>query len=136
MAASLSDIASATPPSPPFVDVEGISNFRDLGGYAVSASPPKSIRTGLIYRCGEPSKVTENGLDTLQDLGITHAYDLRSKVEIERYNASGLGKIVELGQIQRVFVPVFEDKDYSPEHLAIRLKQYATDDTEVLFRDE
>jgi len=131
MAAIPNSSVALLPPSPPFLEVEGIANFRDLGGYPISAAPFKSIRTGLIYRCGEPSKVTETGIATLRGLGITHLYDLRSNVEIEKFNASGLGKIVELGEIQRVFVPVFTDEDYSPENLALRLRQYASEDTEA-----
>ncbi|KAH8816813.1 tyrosine phosphatase family-domain-containing protein [Xylogone sp. PMI_703] len=118
------------PPSPPFIEVEGIANFRDLGGYPISDSGLKSVRTAIVYRCGEPSKVTENGVATLRDLQITHAYDLRSLTEINQYNAAGFGKIAELGTVERVFVPVFADEDYSPEKLAIRLKQYATADSE------
>src|SRR5277367_2299860 len=40
-------------PSPPFVSVSGIYNFRDLGGYTVS--PGLSVKRNVIYRCGEPS---------------------------------------------------------------------------------
>lgn len=111
-------------PSPPFVDVEGISNFRDLGGYPLSNQPNRSVRRQFIYRCAEPSKVTENGITTMQKLGITHMYDLRSNNEIERAQAAGRGGVVEWEGCSRVFAPVFTDKDYSPENLAIRYKDY------------
>jgi len=32
-----------------------------------------------------------------------------------------------------VFVPVFTDKDYSPQNLAVRYKDYSTSGTEVIF---
>ena len=121
-------------PCPPFVSVSGIPNFRDIGGYAVeagSSSLPRSIRRNFIYRCGEPSRVNEDGVETLQSLGITHIYDLRSKTEIERNKRTGWGGIKEWNGCERVFAPVFLDLDYSPEALAIRYKDYASEGTEV-----
>lgn len=112
-------------PSPPFLEVAGIPNFRDLGGYPLPNRPNSSIRRDLIYRCAEPSKVTQDGIITLKNLGITHIYDLRSKVEIERAAAAGRGGVVEWDGCTRVFVPVFTDQDYSPEQLALRYKDYA-----------
>lgn len=117
--------------SPPFVEVAGIYNFRDLGGYPLSNRPTHSVRRDLIYRCAEPSKVTEDGISTMQKLGITHIYDLRSNTEIERGEAAGRGGVVEWAGCTRVFAPVFTDQDYSPEKLAIRYKDY-TSGTEVM----
>jgi Tyrosine phosphatase family len=116
--------------SPPFVSISGIHNFRDLGGYAVS--PTLSVRRNVIYRCGEPSKVTPNGIETLKSLGVTHIYDLRSKVEIDRNKDASLGGIKEWDGCERVFAPVFIDQDYSPENLALRFKDYASEGTEVI----
>ena len=120
-------------PSPPFVSVQGVPNFRDLGGYPTTLSPSHSIRTKLIYRCGEPSRVTKEGISKLQELGITHAYDLRSKPEIERAKAVGYGAITEWEGCERVFAPVFAEQDYSPEGVALRYKNYASDGEQVSF---
>ena len=68
---------------------------------------------------------------TVQQLGITHIYDLRSNNEIERSEAAGRGGIVEWEGCERVFVPVFADKDYSPENLGVRYRNYTADGTEV-----
>lgn len=113
-------------PSPPFITVEGIPNFRDLGGYPTSSSKSQSFRTGIVYRCGEPSQVTQDGISTMQQLGITHIYDLRSKNEIQRNIDAGRGGVVVWDGCERLFVPVFADKDYSPDQLAIRYSQYAS----------
>lgn len=113
-------------PSPPFINVTGIFNFRDLGGYPVGAAENHSFRTGVVYRCGDPSQITKDGIVTLQELGITHIYDLRSNNEIERNLSAGRGGVVEWEGCERVFVPVFKDQDYSPEKLAIRYKDYAS----------
>jgi hypothetical protein len=117
-------------PSPPFVCVSGIHNFRDLGGYAVS--PAFSVRRHVIYRCGEPSKVTQDGIETLKSLGVTHMYDLRSKIEIDRNKDATWGGIKEWDGCERVFAPVFIDQDYNPENLALRFKDYACEGTEVM----
>ena len=130
MSASSTTPAQTKLPSPPFITVDGIPNFRDLGGYPVATSKNHSIRTGFIYRCAEPSTVTAEGIATLKSLGITHFYDLRSINEIERSIAAGRGNIVEWEGCERVFAPVFKETDYSPEALAVRFKDY-TDGVEV-----
>jgi hypothetical protein len=117
-------------PSSPFVSVSGIHNFRDLGGYAVS--PGLSVKKKVIYRCGEPSKVTQAGIETLRSLGVTRMYDLRAKVEIDRNKDVSWGGVKEWDGCERVFAPVFIDQDYSPENLAFRFKDYASEGTEVM----
>jgi len=67
----------------------------------------------------------------MQALAITHMYDLRSNTEIERSKAAGRGGVVEWEGCERVFVPVFADKDYSPEGIAMRFKEYASGSAEV-----
>ncbi len=130
MAAQNNSKKSVDLPSPPFVFVSGIHNFRDLGGYAVS--PSLSVKRNVIYRCGEPSKVTQDGIETLKSLDVNRMYDLRSKVEIDRNKDASWGGIKEWDGCERVFAPVFIDQDYSPENLALRFKDYASEGTEVM----
>ncbi|KAH6674919.1 tyrosine/serine phosphatase-like protein [Halenospora varia] len=118
------------PTEAPFVEVAGIPNFRDLGGYPITSPTNHSIKREVIYRCAEPSRVTKDGIETMQRLGITHIYDLRSDQEIKRYEAAGRGGIVEWEGCERVFVPVFKNQDGSPEGLAVRYRNYATGGTE------
>ncbi|TGO58247.1 hypothetical protein BCON_0057g00340 [Botryotinia convoluta] len=120
---------------PPFITVEGIPNFRDLGGYPLALGPTShSVRQGVVYRCGEPQRVTEKGIATMQQLGITHIYDLRSQDELIKGAAAGRGGVVEWEGCQRVFAPVFPAEDYSPEKIAIRFKDYASKGTEGFTR--
>ncbi|KAF7909543.1 uncharacterized protein EAF01_003261 [Botrytis porri] len=120
---------------PPFITVEGIPNFRDLGGYPLASGPTShSVRQGVVYRCGEPQRVTEKGIATMQQLGITHVYDLRSQDELIKSAAAGRGGVVEWEGCQRVFAPVFPTEDYSPERIAIRFKDYASKGTEGFTR--
>lgn len=121
--------------SPPFVHVEGIHNFRDLGGYPVKShteAKPLSVRRNLIFRCAEPSKITAVGAQTLRSLGITTLFDLRSGPELEKQKARA--PVVHIDGIQREFAPVFADKDYSPESIALRYKDYASAGTEGFTR--
>lgn len=117
--------------APPFVHVEGIPNFRELGGYSTNSSKSPSVRRDIIYRCGDPSRVTPNGIKTLQELRISHAFDLRSESEIQRSKDAGRGGPIEWVSCKRVFVPVFRSEDYSPEGIAARYKDYSTGGPEV-----
>ncbi|MCJ1238310.1 hypothetical protein MMC14_006299 [Varicellaria rhodocarpa] len=114
-------------PSPPFINVEGISNFRDIGGYRVSNQEAK-VRSNYVYRCAEPSRITSSGEKRLRDLGVTVFYDLRSVPEIEKLKTQT--PITEIPGIERVFVPVFSEEDYSPERIALHYRHYAANGTE------
>lgn len=61
------------------LDVEGVINFRDMGGYPTADG--RRVRTGLVYRSGALGDVTEQGLATLQELDIKLICDLRSDPE-------------------------------------------------------
>ncbi|KAL1311587.1 hypothetical protein AAFC00_001703 [Neodothiora populina] len=176
---------TTTPPpttttiAPPFLDIPGISNFRDIGGYASNLpfSPPspsasstsprahtqnQSIRRALVYRCADPSRVQPDGLARLRDLGVRKVFDLRSITEIKRLGPEWSGVEIEDGAfvtrdssrrdgdekeegeeeeeeeeeeedegvIERIWCPVFADKDYGPEKVAIRYSHYAKSGSE------
>lgn len=64
------------------IDVDGVTNFRDLGGYATPDGGV--VRQGLIYRSGRfdmnyttRAKVTEEGIVQASRLGIATDIDLR-----------------------------------------------------------
>jgi hypothetical protein len=124
-------------PTPPFIEVPGIANFRDIGGYPISSSPEThSVRTSYIYRCAEPSRITTDGVSKLQSLGIKYIYDLRSIPEIKKLQEEeGRGEVVEWEGIKRVFAPVFEEKDSGPEGIALRFKNYTAGNPEVLLHN-
>jgi hypothetical protein len=98
-------------PYPPFVDVDGVPNFRDLGGYSClppfrSPSDQKfSIGQGYAYRCSELSQITPHGDEFLTDaLRIRTLYDFRS--EREAANPRGQPKGVTC-----ISAPVFRQDD-------------------------
>lgn len=129
-------------PSPPFIEIPGLRNFRDAGGYPVTittlstSSPPKIIRRGLLFRASEPSMVTDHGIRIMTDeLRIAKVYDLRSQAEIDRDTAPGSSRggryVREWAGAERVFAPVFGDEDYSPEAIAVRFSNFSRMGSEV-----
>ncbi|KAK2064885.1 tyrosine phosphatase [Colletotrichum caudatum] len=123
--------AKAKLPSPPFHAIPGLPNFRDAGGYPIDAQPGYILRPGIIFRSAEPSRLTDDGVTRLQDLGITHVYDLRSTIELKRLAQAGTScDVREWPGAQRVFVPVFLDQDYGPEAIALRYRNYSSDSTD------
>lgn len=135
-------MAAAALPSPPFLAISGLPNFRDIGGYSVSGTSAgdaengsktrRVVRRGVVYRASEPSKVTDEGVSKMQELGIQKVFDLRSAVEIEKGVQDGLGwQVKEWEGARRFFVPVFLDQDYSPEALALRYRNYSSKKSEV-----
>ncbi|QIW99935.1 hypothetical protein AMS68_005453 [Peltaster fructicola] len=122
-------------PSPPFVDIEGIANFRDAGGEKTSNGG--NVVTGLIYRSADPSKATQAGLQKMsKELGIKAVFDLRSLPEIRRQGPEWANVDVDQPNpfepygIERHWVPVFASDDYGPEQVALRYKEYVRAGTE------
>jgi hypothetical protein len=80
------------------------------------------IRRGVLYRSADLTKLEDEGVAILRPLGITHVFDLRSVTELAK-NGNHPPRTWE--GAARVFVPVFLDKDYSPEALATRFRDYS-----------
>ena len=55
------------------IQLEGATNFRDLGGY--EASEGSKIRKGLIYRSDHLSNLTSSDFNVLNKLGIKTVCD-------------------------------------------------------------
>ena len=136
-------------PTPPFINVDGIPNFRDMGGYLLASSylsgagasntTPMMVRKGLLYRCAHPQLLTPKGNDTMvQQLGIKHIYDLRSAPEVKKLSGSlpqfsttdaptnPASTALAPQGIQRHFTPVYEEDDYGPVALATKLGWYTS----------
>ncbi|VEU23835.1 DEKNAAC104826 [Brettanomyces naardenensis] len=91
---------------PRWKNVEGIANFRDIGGYISTTG--KHVRYNLAYRCANVGSVTQNGLETIKSLGIKTVFDLRSAFERQD---SG---ILEADGIENIHVPLFGEQSLSP----------------------
>lgn len=62
------------------LDLEGVRNFRDVGGYPTSDG--RQVRWRTLYRSDSPHRLTERGWRTLRALGLRTVIDLRRPSEI------------------------------------------------------
>ncbi|MET0179152.1 MAG: tyrosine-protein phosphatase [Novosphingobium sp.] len=65
------------------LDLEGIHNFRDYGGYAAAGGT--RVRRGLLWRSGQHCGATPADLDAVARLGLRTVIDLRGDGERARY---------------------------------------------------
>jgi protein-tyrosine phosphatase len=59
--------------------VEGVTNLRDLGGYATADG--RRVRWGAVFRSANLGRVTADGLSALRQLGIRTVCDFRTGPE-------------------------------------------------------
>lgn len=64
------------------IDLDGIQNFRDFGGYATACG--RGLRSGVLYRSANHSKATDADLSRLAGLGVSGVIDLRQPKERSR----------------------------------------------------
>ncbi|KIX10046.1 uncharacterized protein Z518_01127 [Rhinocladiella mackenziei CBS 650.93] len=138
-------------PTPPFLHVQGVPNFRDIGGYqcqpppSASASPDSrfyTLRRGILYRCAHPTHLTPEGAQYLtQTLNVHSIYDLRSAPEIIRLASTvanspkgvyplanpNTGCVDDYPGLTRHFAPVYQTEDYGPVALATKLAWYTAE---------
>lgn len=80
----------ATAESPRCIEIEGVSNTRDIGG--IEYSNGYRIKQGMIYRGGKLETITPEGLDFfVNELGLRTDLDLRTPGE------GGAGSVSPLG---------------------------------------
>ncbi|KAF2175762.1 hypothetical protein K469DRAFT_683440 [Zopfia rhizophila CBS 207.26] len=142
----MSTSKTITLPSPPFFSIPNISNLRDTalfpGGLRTSSG--QKIRPGILFRSAEVSKLDRDGWAAIKSIGIGCVFDLRSKPEVGKGwgGVTGEGKakegdvrpgwiqMMEKEGVQRIWCPVFEETDYSPERLAERYLKYMDESVE------
>ncbi|QGA16351.1 hypothetical protein EYB26_004018 [Talaromyces marneffei] len=125
VAGQITETATPATLPPPFIHVDGVPNFRDIGSYPITDS--SSTRRNFIYRSALPTRITPAGLRTLtQNLQITTVYDLRSNVEL-RENPIASSPLDTHDAVMVLHCPVFPERDSSPEQLAKRFANYMSD---------
>src|ERR1700759_867944 len=60
-------------------DLQGASNFRDLGGYATADG--HTVRWRQIFRSNHLGHLTETDVGVVRELGVKHAFDFRGTDE-------------------------------------------------------
>ncbi|KAG8219010.1 protein-tyrosine phosphatase-like protein [Butyriboletus roseoflavus] len=123
--AYVSDVLSR----PPFVQISGVCNVRDLGSYPTT-TPNLITKPGYAFRGAEVSNITEQGIQQMRALGITTVFDLRSDPEMQKYCTP----IPTIEGVQILRTPVFTNQDYSPESVARKFELYASGTTEAFMK--
>jgi protein-tyrosine phosphatase len=80
--------------APRNIEVGGVVNFRDIGGWKTSLVENGYIKQGLYYRCGEFNKtnaanaknITAEGKALVKELGIKVDIDMRDSGTVDRLN--------------------------------------------------
>ncbi|HWO77401.1 MAG TPA: tyrosine-protein phosphatase [Bacillus sp. (in: firmicutes)] len=65
------------------IKLEGGFNFRDLGGYQTNDG--RTVKSGMLFRSGNLSRLTEADREIVKQLGIKKICDLRGMDEVERF---------------------------------------------------
>lgn len=76
------------PPPSGSVTLEGVPNFRDLGGYRTING--RVVRRGIVFRSGLLAGATDTDLATLEALAIRTVVDLRTQPEVDVFGADRL----------------------------------------------
>ncbi|MUM19180.1 tyrosine-protein phosphatase [Mycobacterium sp. CBMA271] len=100
--------------SPADSTVEGIWNFRDVGG----PDSPVSIRPGVLFRSSELSGLTAAGAQTLREFGVTDLYDLRSPSEIARTGSDRVDGGIRVHEVP--FATPVAGEERAPHEIAYR----------------
>lgn len=100
------------------IPLSGQPNFRDLGGYR--SRDGRRVKWGAVYRSGELSKLTEDDLGKLEELGIKTVVDLRSPGEVSARGPSRMppgAKTLPLSitssDMFAKLIPMFLEGDFS-----------------------
>ncbi|KAJ3572319.1 hypothetical protein NP233_g3170 [Leucocoprinus birnbaumii] len=113
------------PTDPPFIQIEGVFNFRGIGGYIVTFNDTQlRVKPNLLFRSGELSAITAEGAKILTSLNVNTVFDLRAKNETERFKTSP----PELGDIRIVHTPIDQEINFSHEYLTAFLREFETDE--------
>jgi len=84
-----------------WVEVEGVENLRDIGGYSAEG---KTLAWGRVYRAADISGITDGGIAALGELGVVTVVDLRPHGDTE-----DLRNRLETSGIRLVSLPMEKD---------------------------
>ncbi|MGI8848172.1 MAG: tyrosine-protein phosphatase [Candidatus Dormibacteria bacterium] len=93
------------------MDVEGLRNFRDVGGLPIVGDG--ATRSRRLLRSEVPRRITDVGLRTLLDLGVQTVVDLRTSTE--RGETRSL--LADIEAVSSIHAPIFTEDDPFPTDL-------------------
>jgi protein tyrosine/serine phosphatase len=96
-----------TADTPRVLDIDGVTNTRDLGGYTTSLGV---MRQGMVIRSARLEGITSQGLITAKKLGIKTDLDFRSEGEDGQTNISPLGSDVNYINIPGPYYVHYTDR--------------------------
>jgi protein-tyrosine phosphatase len=78
------------------LNISGVQNFRDLGGYRTN-NGTKSVRWGMLYRSADIDNIDGSAVRELHNIGIKTIIDLRDKDEVKNNSRNWRGfKVIHL----------------------------------------
>ncbi len=85
------------------IELEGVTNFRDLGGYRTVAG--NEVKWGTIFRSDTLSSLSDGDMETVCGLGVSAAFDLRygeeRRLEPSRFLGHAQVEVLEMGLDER-----------------------------------
>ncbi|KAJ7744674.1 protein-tyrosine phosphatase-like protein [Mycena metata] len=117
---------------PPFVSIEGVINARSIGGFASTQGdgPDLVLKPTILFRSGDPSRITPRGKEQLLALGIRRVFDFRADDEIASYKST----TPIIAGVEFLRAPVSENRAFDPVSLAARMKEFAGNELETFVR--
>lgn len=100
------------------VNVKGLDNFRDLGGYPTSDG--RTVKWGKLFRANELSALTASDKQVVQELGIHTNIDFRSQGEVAQKPDP------EIPGVTYVWDPVMKDLGNSTDIMQLFQMNYAS----------
>jgi protein-tyrosine phosphatase len=106
------------------LDIPGVRNLRDAGGFATAADDRDPddrgsggrVRTGLLFRSASLCDLTPGGAERLAALGLRTVIDLRSEPEIRHWPNQRHG--LDHTEVLLPTLPPFEDTSGNPDSAA------------------
>ncbi|MBT3534800.1 MAG: tyrosine-protein phosphatase [Rhodospirillaceae bacterium] len=110
------------------IELEGVSNFRDLGGYQTAAGQAVKWRT--FFRSDTLSALTDADMETVCGLGVNTAVDLRygheRQLEPSRFLGHDQVEVLEMGLPESPNASSLDSFEYSPDAAEIA-RSYMTE---------
>ncbi|KAI8096809.1 protein-tyrosine phosphatase-like protein [Halteromyces radiatus] len=103
---------------PRWIDVEGVKNFRDVGGWPLKDGTGY-VRERTVFRCAHLGQITPKGVNVLHQLHVKAIFDFRAEPEIERY-----GEFPGADGITVYPSSMYSKEDFEPEKMAASFQDY------------